>query len=157
MANEVFDAFAELGFRQAGMHPAWFQAYRETKIMPTMDGSFHRDEDRRVWQDAVDRYQRLHLAAGPPCHPREFAKWRAHQAMAPLEMAVADPEFGLIVLEWLRDRTDNHRARAVVGFLSETEDGQELVRGPERSRDRSGGSPRRARGRARRTAASEPI
>lgn len=60
--------------------------------------------------------------------PREFAKWRAHQAMAPLEMAVADPEFGLIVLEWLRDRTDNHRARAVVGFLSETEDGQELVR-----------------------------
>ncbi|MGW6933105.1 hypothetical protein ACWGE0_23820 [Lentzea sp. NPDC054927] len=126
--QQFLDWAYDLGFEQAGVHPAWRHVHRETKIMPLSDGSFRTEAEQRAWQDAADAYHRLHPEAGPPHHPREFAKWRAHQAMAPLEMAAADPEFGLIVIGWLREPGDNHRDRGLVGFLHETEDGRDLLR-----------------------------
>lgn len=119
--QQFLDWAYDLGFQQAGVHPAWRHAHRETKIMPLHDGSFSTEAEQRAWQDAVDGYQRLHPQDGSPHDPREFAKWRAHQAKAALEMAAAaEPGSEPFVLEWLRDPQDHHRHRGLVGFLLET-------------------------------------
>jgi hypothetical protein len=115
-----FFSVFEAGYRKAGIHPAWIHAFRETRIVPLKDCGFRSEQERRTWQDAVEGYMRDHPDAGPPDHPDELAKWRADQALPPLEMAAMDVDFGPSVIEWLRQPEDNHRNRGLAGFLLDT-------------------------------------
>lgn len=113
-----FFAIFETGYRNAGIHPAWIHAFREKRIVPNWDFSFPSESQRRTWQDAVDQYMRDHPGAGPPDHPDELVKWRAHQMLGLLGMAEAVdyPD----VVEWMRQPEENHRNRGLARFLLDT-------------------------------------
>jgi hypothetical protein len=69
-------------WRRDGIHPAWIDVYLEKRLMPNKAGHFRSEDEHRRWQEAVEG---LHPEAGPADHPREFVKWRAHEASSVLE------------------------------------------------------------------------
>lgn len=49
-----------------GVSPAWIYAYQHTDgLLPRFDGSFRTESDRLEWEEAVQRYLRLHPGTEP--------------------------------------------------------------------------------------------
>lgn len=73
-------------WRRDGVHPAWIDVFVEQRLLPLRDGRFRSADEHLRWLEAVDG---LHPDAGPPDHPRAFAKWRAHHAAAVFDFCLS--------------------------------------------------------------------
>src|SRR5260370_16261431 len=59
----------------AGVSPAWIYASQYTGgLLPRLDGSFVSERDRAEWDEAIDRYMKLHQPGGRVDHDAEMGK-----------------------------------------------------------------------------------
>jgi hypothetical protein len=78
----------------AGVSPAWIYAYQHTDgLLPRPDGSFNSERDRAEWQEAVDRYIKLHQLVVPVDHEAEIRKLQNVMIGMTLQMAADDPQY----------------------------------------------------------------
>jgi hypothetical protein len=79
----------------AGISPAWIYAYQHTDgLLPRADGGFVSEQDRAEWNEAVDRYVRLHQPGVRVDHNTETRKLQKVLAGMTLHMVATDPEYG---------------------------------------------------------------
>lgn len=86
----------------AGVSPAWVYAYQHTDgLLPRLDGSFVSESDRTEWDEAVDRYMKLHQPHGQVDHEAETVKLQGILIAVTLQMAAEDPQYGASLIEGL--------------------------------------------------------
>jgi hypothetical protein len=79
----------------AGVSPAWIYACQHTDgLLPRPDGTFNSERDRAEWQEAVDRYVRIHQPHVPVDHDAEVRKLQNMLIGVTLTMAAGDPQYG---------------------------------------------------------------
>ncbi|WP_395108130.1 hypothetical protein [Actinomadura sp. SCN-SB] len=87
----------------AGLAPAWIYAYQQTGgLLPSSDGSFPTDRDAQEWQEAVDRYVKLH-GGEQPDHEANLRILNTIQVLTDLQTAATDPEYAAALLQGLGD------------------------------------------------------
>ena len=78
----------------AGISAAWIYAHQHTDgLLPRPDGTFNSESDRAEWQEAVDRYVKLHQPDEPVDHEAETRKLQNVLIGMTLTMAADDPEY----------------------------------------------------------------
>jgi hypothetical protein len=88
----------------AGISAAWIYAHQHTDgLLPRHDGSFNSESDRAEWQEAVDRYVKLHQPDEPVDHEAEAGKLQNVLVGMTLGMAADDPEYAASLAARLTD------------------------------------------------------
>jgi hypothetical protein len=78
----------------AGVSPAWIYAHQHTEgLLPRPDGTFVSERDEAEWNDAVERYVRLHQPDIPVDHDTEVSKFQGLLLALTLEMLADDPDY----------------------------------------------------------------
>jgi hypothetical protein len=78
----------------ARISPAWIYASQHTGgLLPRLDGSFVSERDRAEWDEAIDRYMRLHQLGGRVDHDAEMGKIRNVLVGVMLGMLAGDPQY----------------------------------------------------------------
>lgn len=78
----------------AGVTPAWIYAHQHTDgLLPRPDGTFVSERDEAEWNEAVDRYVRLHQPGVPVDHDAEVRKLQGMLLALTLGMLADDPDY----------------------------------------------------------------
>ncbi len=79
----------------AGVSPAWIYAHQHTEgLLPLPDGSFATARDEAEWNEAIDRYVKLHQPGVPVDHDAEVRKLQSVLVGLTLQIIADDPEYG---------------------------------------------------------------
>lgn len=78
----------------AGVSPAWIYAHQHTDgLLPRPEGTFVSERDEAEWNEAVDRYVRLHQPGVPVDHDAEVRKLQGMLLALTLGMLADDPDY----------------------------------------------------------------
>jgi hypothetical protein len=104
--------------------PAWIYATQHTDgLLPMLDGSFHNEDDRRQWNQAVARYLSTHPGSVVDT-TAELRKLRIGAATASLHMATASPQYATSLIERMQTVTAHEYSGAalILTLLQSTAD-----------------------------------